>query len=126
MTTGDNGVAARRHPAGLPEDDMKLTVGAYQVVGEEQVLLTDMLLWNTLRKIKSALACLRERLDHSRTRRMILAPAQPEGDLGHGSLAFEPKTDVDHVQQMMHGFEANIQVLENILDGNERMVKEMG
>jgi hypothetical protein len=127
MTADDNGAATQRSSVrALPEEDVKLTVGTYQVVGEEQVLLTDMLLWNTLRRIKCALACLRERLDYTQMRRRILTPAQPEGDLGYRNLAFEPRTDTDHVQQMMHSFEANVHVLENILDADRRGAKDIG
>lgn len=125
--TGDTG--PRRLRVELPEDDVKFTVGIYQVVGQEQVLVIDMLLWNTLRRIKCALACLRERLDYSQIRRRIAAPTlgiQPQGNHGGSELDFEPSTDAGHLQQMMHSFEAKVRVLENILKENERIAKDLG
>lgn len=116
--TGDATAAPR-----LSRDQVKCSVGIYQLVGEEQALVTNILLWNTLQSIKCVMPYLRRALEYSHRRRAIVATTAVKQAVEYrNSEGSDTKhADYKHVQQIMHGMESTLQILEDILKRNSRI-----
>lgn len=106
-------------------DSVRLTVGIYELTGEEQMLVTDLLLRNTLSKIEFALMCLKERLERCNSRRTSFKPSGNDSRSLSGQSQEQEEcshvvpegaaSEADHVQQILGGVESTLQALGRLL-----------
>lgn len=112
--------------------DLRLTVGLYQVTAEEQALVTDLLLMHVLRKIRLALASMTEKLGRAMRTGKVMAEVDSSGNTTM-SQGISPIDDTDfrheetgrdssHVQQLLVEFEGTLQRLERSLTSNSAVI----
>lgn len=102
----------------VPGEEQRLSIGNFEITGEERTLLIRCLLLNTLAKIKVTVSNLREMLDGKMKRILGSPSSSPAQSLtseidsmlaeqGHSS------NNLYYVQQMLQGFTSSLQLLEN-------------
>lgn len=93
--------------------NMGLRVGNYDITGDEQSLVLDLLVSQTLGKIQFALECLKERS----TSRPKCSPPLPSGNFDI-QMDREGTPDADYVQQLLANLESTVQLLHRGLKSN--------
>ncbi|CZR51451.1 uncharacterized protein PAC_01327 [Phialocephala subalpina] len=102
-------------------NNMGLRVGNYDITGDEQSLVLDLLVSQTLGKIQFALECLKER-STSRTQR---TPPLPSGNFDIQMSEREGTPDADYMQQLLGDLECTVQDLHRGLKSNNLMSATM-
>ncbi|CZR60186.1 uncharacterized protein PAC_10082 [Phialocephala subalpina] len=104
-------------------NNMGLRVGNYDITGDEQSLVLDLLVSQTLGKIQFALECLKER-STSRSRATSLS-SNGNFDIQMSGGEREGTPDVDYVQQLLGNLESTVQVLHRGLKSNNLMAASL-
>ncbi len=105
--------------------NMGLRVGNYDITGDEQSLVLDLLVSQTLGKIQFALECLKERsTSTSRSQRSPPLPSSSSSSSGTFDIQMgerEGTPDGDYVQQLLGNLESTVQLLHRGLKSNNLM-----
>lgn len=107
----------RQQPAVRTPDDMKSTIGCYQITGEERMAVTDLLISRCLDQVKLTLACFKTRLETMKAKKASSASGHSRKRTASDvdMLSKGGPADLDHLLQVWQNLENTVQMLEGVM-----------
>ena len=127
-----NSVSSSQGPSGQQQaaanmpDVMQSAIGMYEVPGEEQIAVRNLLIGRTLDKVKYTLACFKQRLEMLEAKKTSMAASAPversflgDFDPGVERLQNGGPGDLDHLVKVWRNLGSTVETLERVLKNGE-------
>ncbi|MCJ1403883.1 hypothetical protein MMC11_007106 [Xylographa trunciseda] len=102
-----------------PNNNTRVAIGSFEVIGNERMLILQVVLLSTVRKIKSAMTHFKEILDRKKKALQLASDSLPRnmqtGEIEPGHAT----SNLRHVQQMLQSLGILVQTLERALERDQ-------
>lgn len=116
------GPSGQQQAAAKMPDGMQSAIGMYEVTGEEQIAVRNLLIGRTLDKVKYTLACFKQRLEMLEAKKTSTAASAPverpfleDDDPGVERLQKGGPGDLDHLVKVWRNLGDTVKTLEQVL-----------